>query len=185
MEPQVYSMSSYLVAPGLRFNDCVFSEPLPFAEWLPPACAGVVAVLARDPNWAPKPFRPLYFGEFGNDARRSQGNVPLPTAAGNLFIAVLPMPFSTAVQRRALRHELVAAYNPICQAQGTPSSDELARKLDEIESRQQEQNAQIVALLAHFTKLFEPQPASPRRPIGFMPQPLPAAAQTGLSESGS
>ena len=185
MEPQVYPMLSYLVAPGLRFNDCVFSEPVPFAEWLPPACGGVAAVLARDPNWAPKPFRPLYFSEFGNDARRSLGNVPLPAAAGNLYVAVLPLPFSTAAQRRALRQEFIAAYNPICQAQGTPSADELARKLDEIESRQQEQNAQITALLSHLAKAFEPQPAPPHRPIGFLPSPLPAAAHAGLTESGS
>lgn len=172
-------MPSFWVAPGLRFNDCVFSEPVRLAQWLPPACAGIAVVLARDPEWAPKPFRPLYFGEFGNDARRPAecGRWARP-AVGDLYISILPMPFSTSAQRRALRNELVSAYNPICQATGTPSADELARKLDDLETRQQEQNAQILALLSHIARLFEPHPVAPSRPIGFRPSPVPLAAQS-------
>jgi len=177
-------MPSFLLAPGLRFNDCVFSEPQLFAGWTPPACAGLIAVLARDPAWAPKPFRPLFFGEFGNDARRtSESRQWLGAAARELYIAVLPLPFSTSAQRRALRHELVSAYNPVCQATATPSADELMRKLDQLEARQEEQNAQILALLSHLAKLFEPQPVAPRRPIGFRPPLTTAAAPAGSSES--
>ncbi|HKE24704.1 MAG TPA: hypothetical protein VKB88_20225 [Bryobacteraceae bacterium] len=171
-------MPSFWVAPGLRFNDCVFSEPVRLAQWVPPACAGVAVVLLRDAEWAPKPFRPLCFGEFGNDARRPvEWGRWMQPAVGDLYISILPMPFSTSAERRALRHELVSAYNPVCQATGTPSADELARKLDDLETRQHEQNAQILALLSYFARLFEPQPLSARRPIGFRPQPVPLAAQ--------
>jgi hypothetical protein len=51
--------------------------------------------------------------------------------------------------------------------------------LDDLETRQHEQNAQILALLSHMARLFEPQPVGPRRPIGFRPQPVPLAAQSG------
>ena len=88
------------------------------------------------------------------------------------------MPFSTSAQRRALRNELVAAYNPVCQTTSAPSADELARKMADLETRQQEQNAQILTLLSHIARLFEPHPVSPRRPIGFRPQSVPLAAQS-------
>jgi hypothetical protein len=175
MRPPVYPMS-FSLTPGLRLNDCLFSDPVPFGEWLP-ACAGLVVVLARDHAWAPKAFRPLYFAEFGNDARRSFQHNRWWTASGDLYISVLPMPFSTSAQRRALRNELVSAYNPICQAAATPSADELARRLDELETRQQEQNAQILSLLSRIANLFEPQAPGPRRPIGFLPQSAPLAAR--------
>jgi hypothetical protein len=128
-------MSSYLI-PGLRFNDCVFSDPVRLAEWIPPSCAGIVVVLAHDPNWAPKAFRPLYFAEFGNDAGRT---LTAPAVRDPLFAAVLPMPYSTTAQRRALRDELVSAYNPACQAATDATSG------------------------------ASPAPAKARRPIGFAP----------------
>ena len=170
-------MSSYLLAPGIRFNDSVFSEPVPLAGWVPPGCAGIVAVLAHDSNWAPKPFQALYFSEFGNDPHRSPESrgVPLGPFAGELFIAVLPMPFSTAAQRTVVRNELVAAYNPVCQASRTTSTAELARRLEEIDARHNEQHAQILTLLATLCRIFEPQPVGPRRPIGFLPQLAPEA----------
>lgn len=176
MPQQVYPMSSFSLAPGLRLNDCLFTEPVPLTAWLPPACAGLLTILARDSAWAPKPFRPLYFAEFGNDTNRIEGG-RWSGSVGELYISVLPMPFSTTAQRRALRNELVSAYNPICHAAATPSIDELVRKLDDVEARQQEQNAQILGLLSRIASLFEPQPAGPRRPIGFLPQSAPFAAQ--------
>ena len=102
-------MFSYSVSPGIRFNDCMFTEPVRFADWVPPGCGGIVALLSHDPKWAPKPFRAVHFAEFGNNAGRD-----LATPPGNdpLFVAVLPMPFSTTAQRRAICDELVAAYNP-------------------------------------------------------------------------
>jgi hypothetical protein len=92
----------------IRFNDCLFTEPVRFSGWMPPACGGLVVVLAQDPNWVPRGFRPIYFGEFGNGSARVAGN-------SQLFVAVLPMPFSSSTQRRTLRDELIAGYNPIYQ----------------------------------------------------------------------
>jgi len=157
---------SYLLAPGLRFNDFLFTEPVLLRCWMPPTHAGILAVLVRDPRWAPKPFQPLYFGEFGNDAHR-----PAMALGDNLFISVLPMPFSTAAQRRAVRNELIASYNPVSQLGSEASLGELARRVDQIEARQHEQHAQILGMLSHLCKLFEPQPVGPRRPIGFLPEP--------------
>jgi hypothetical protein len=96
----------------------------------------------RDPNWAPKPFRPLCFNEFGNNAPPSAwtdnyGDVLRAAQGKELLVSVCPIPFSTTAQRRAVRDELIWAYNPICQtSQAQP--------------------------------LREPAKA-PRRPIGFMP----------------
>jgi hypothetical protein len=94
---------------GIRFNDCVFSEPVSLKDWTPPGCAGIIAVLAHDPAWSPRPFRPLFFGEFGNDTRGLAGTGPY-------LVAALPMPYSTTRQRRALCDELISAYNPILQS---------------------------------------------------------------------
>ena len=179
-------MPNYLVPPGIRFNDCMFTEPAQLAAWRPPGCAGIVAILARNPHWSPKPFQPLCFGEFGNDAGRGAS---LPTLSDNtrwedLLVSVLPMPYSTVTQRRTLCNELIAAYNPACQTGRTiASTGGLERKVDELQARQQEQSQQILYFLAHIGKLFEPQPVGPRRPIGFLPQLDIAGAQP--TESGS
>jgi hypothetical protein len=162
-------------SPGIRFNDCIFTEPIAFAGWTPPRYAGLFAVLMNDPNWAPKALQPLLFGELGN-------NEPLPAltldyprllAAANgrtLLVAVLPMPFSTTAQRRQLRAELVGAYNPECQSDGTLlPQGELATQLRDLEKNHQEQTAQVMLLLANINQSFQPLPETPRRRIGFMP----------------
>jgi hypothetical protein len=161
-----------LVAAGIRFNDFVFSEPTPLAEWLPPKYAGLFVIVARDPNWAPKPFQPLYFGEFGNNAP------PSTARADALFVAVLPMPFSTTAERTAARDQLIWAYKPLCQENRSPSAatGELARKLEALEKKHEEQTNQVGLLLATVNRFFEPQPEPPRRRIGFLPpQSAPAA----------
>jgi hypothetical protein len=141
-------MVTYSLASGIRINDCLFSEPAPLEGWIPPQFAGLYAVLAADPNWAPKAFQPLYFGEFGNatpPASFFQDCAGLVQGGGErtLFVALLPMPFSTSSQRWAICHELVRAYHPVCQAEATPPPGSRTA----IESQ-----------------------APPRRRIGFMPQ---------------
>ena len=135
--------------PGIRFNDCMFSEPVTVDRWTQPKYAGLFAVLVNDPDWAPKSFRPLHFGEFGNNAPLAALPIDytrlMATAQGRtLFVAVLPLPFSTTAQRRELRNELLWAYNPECQAAET--------------------------VPANISPLFQPPPETPRRRIGFMPQ---------------
>ncbi|HLI84036.1 MAG TPA: hypothetical protein VKV17_08975 [Bryobacteraceae bacterium] len=159
---------------GIRFNDCVFSEPAPLAQWSPPRCACLYTILVADPNWAPKPYQPLYFGEFGNNAAGQLLEKAREFAASlpgkDLFVAVLPIPFSTTAQRWMLRNELVWAYNPPYPTpvgENVPAT-ELARKLEELERRHQEETAQLRLMLfanAHPRS----EPLRPRRRFGFYP----------------
>jgi hypothetical protein len=95
-------------------------------------------ILASDPNWAPKPFRALYFGEFGNNAQevlsasdRDRIRLAGATRGESLLVSVLPMPFSTTAQRSEIRNQLVWAYNPVWQVNAIPpASSELTRKLE-------------------------------------------------------
>jgi hypothetical protein len=165
-----------MVASGIRFNDCFFTESTCLPAWRRPRHAGLFVILAHDANWAPKPYQPLYFGEFGNN---SEGGV-LPEAyswmldiAGGTspYVAVLPMPFSTTRERLALSNELLWAYNPPSQAKGArDAAAELARRLDDVETKpREEQTAQMLLLLAGANRMFGPQPEPERRRIGFLP----------------
>jgi hypothetical protein len=164
-------MNSYLVGTGIRFNDCMFSEPAPLSNLAAPKCGGLFVLLAGDTSWAPRPFQPLCFGEFGNNARGllATDSIRLPANCGPLFISVLPMPFSSSAQRREVRNQLVWAYNPVYQG-SAPAPNDLARKLDELEKRHEEQTTQFRMLMASINRLFEPLPVPPRRPIGFLPE---------------
>lgn len=178
-------MSSYLSAKGIRFNDCMFSEPTTLAGWMPPQFAGLIAVLVYDPNWAPKPFQPLYFSQIENNTRQPifYGDLArLVAAAGSrtLLVSVLPMPFSTTAQRWALRDELICAYNPTCQNFGGHTSRDLAGRLDELEKQHRDQTAQVLMLLSNMNRMFEPQTVPARRRIGFSPDPeQPSSTETG------
>ena len=145
-------------APGIRFNDCFFSEPAPASAIAMPKCAGLFAVLVSDPNWAPKHFQPLCFGEFGNNT--PQHALPfhyqrLQAAAGGrmLMLAFFPLPYTTTAQRRELCNELVSAYNPVFQNEGGPRAADPTTDL--------------------YTYPHEPE--KPRRRIGFMPDVEKAA----------
>jgi hypothetical protein len=156
--------------PGIRFNDCLFSEPLSIAGWVPPKYAGLLAVLVQDPNWAPKAFQPVYFGEFGNNAPLSAVLRDYPRIMGAakglaLYVSVLPMPFSTTSQRCELRNQLAWAYNPECQPEG------IGQPQGELTAKLNEQIAQMISAR------LEPQALeSRRRQFGFMPQTEPAAS---------
>jgi hypothetical protein len=177
-------MDSYLPASGIRFNDCLFSEPTRLSSWTQPKCACLFVVLVNDMNWAPRPMQPLCFGEFGNnspvDALLRDYNRLLAAAGGKtLMVSVFLMPFSTTTQRWALRNELVWAYNPPCQTDGSASAGELARKVDELEKKNQEQTAQVTLLLASINKPAESRPDPARRRIGFLPSSPSPQAQPG------
>jgi hypothetical protein len=170
-------MNSYMVAPGIRFDDYLFSEPRRLVEVALPRCGGVLAILTSDPNWAPRTYQPLCFREFGNNSQETAYDAlqlaRTPQAAA-LFVSVLAMPFSTSAQRCEIRKKLARAYNPVCQISGIPAlKNELAHKLDELEERNEEQTLQIRLLLATINRLFEPQPEPRRRPIGFFTEPTP------------
>lgn len=154
---------------GIRFNDCVFSEPAPLAQWTPTRCAGLYAVLVRDSNWSPKHFQPLYFGEFGHNLT-SKDRLPVASARPQqaLFVSAFPMPFSTTAQWLALLDQLIRAYNPpslVPLAQMLPT--DLVRKLDELERRHHEEAAELRLLFAGARDSLQPE--TPRRRIGFIP----------------
>jgi hypothetical protein len=123
----------------------------------------------------------LFFGEFGNNSQEillSNRHMRLTglTASESFWVSVLPLPFSTTAQRLEILQQLAWAYNPVWQAKdsATPPG-ELARKLEELEKKHEEQTTQVRLLLASVNKFFEPQPEPPRRQIGFLPQPVRAA----------
>jgi len=172
-------MNPYLGVAGIRFNDYLFSEPKRMVEWIPPKCAGICVILARDPNWAPKAFQPLCFWEFGNNSDLLRlTRMPNNDA---LFVSALPMPFSTSAQRSEIRNQLVWAYNPVWQpSEGSAGQSELASKLDELERKHEEQTTHLRLLMASINRLFEPQALPQRRTIGFL---APAAATAAGAES--
>ena len=159
-----------MVPSGIRFNDCVFSEPTRLADWRVPKYAGLFVILAKDANWAPKPYQPLYFGEFGNNTPEwlLPVNYAMPGGEGGaLFISVLPMPFSTTAQRWALRNELLYGYNTAWQAREARAAGNGLGNQAGVVKPYPEESAQI--LLAGVNRLFEPQPErGPRRRIGFV-----------------
>ena len=165
-----------MVSQGIRFNDYLFSEPTRLVDWQTPKYAGLFVILAQDANWAPKPYQPLYFGEFGNNTPEAllPGHHPVPRAGeGNtmLFVSALPLPFSTTAQRWALRNELVWAYNASWQTKEVrAAASGLAHQLGEADKTPyQQQSAELFHLLTGVTLPFESQPKrDPRRRIGFV-----------------
>jgi hypothetical protein len=159
-------MNPYLLASGIRLNDCLFTEPVDLPGWRPPQYAGLFAVFVHDTSWAPKPLQPLCFGEFGNNAPRIALLCNYNELAGaangrKLMIAVCPMPYSTTVQRRSVRDELIWAYNPACQGEGhtlSPGANAF-KPYEALPSPTQPQGE---------------QQREPRRRIGFMPDCGPA-----------
>ena len=154
-------------APGIRFNDYIFSEPTRLLDWTPSPCAGLLAILAEDSSWAPKPFQPLCFVEFGNNAPPVVvlDDLPHVLAAESraLYVATLAVPFSTTSQRFAICGDLIRAYNPAYQANSARASRrDLVREVEELDRTNQKRAAQLPPLLQ------QDKPASPRRRIGFI-----------------
>jgi hypothetical protein len=110
---------------GIRFGDYAFTEPEPVpVHGLPSilgAQAGLYVVLAFDPAAAPRPFRPLYFGESGDIRSRATGqheNHPAWCRSAGvgmpLYRAVCALPGWPLHQRRAAESALIRMYQPPC-----------------------------------------------------------------------
>lgn len=153
-------MPCYWMPAGIRFQQYWFTEPVPLAGWRPPAVPGIAVILQRNPQWGPKPLEPLYFGDCTElpHARRE-----------DLMVAMMPMPYSHPAQRRAVCGELMTTRASLSVA-------DLARKIDAMEARQQEQGERILSLLTYLVRLFEPQPVRQRNAIGFLTELAPVAA---------
>src|SRR6266581_421023 len=125
-------MYPHWISQGIRFNDCLFSEPARLATWIPPRFPGLFAILACEKKWATRSDQKQRYGENGK----------------NLSVAVLPLPFSTSTQRTALRDELVSAYNPAGQHHGNAlAPGDLAMRIGELERRHQEHSEKVLLLL--------------------------------------
>ncbi|HKW97426.1 MAG TPA: hypothetical protein VJN43_06810 [Bryobacteraceae bacterium] len=128
-------------------------------------------ILAKDANWAPKPYQPLYFGEIGNntpDGLPPGAEMLLSQSRGTFFISTLPMPFSTTAQRRALRNELLLAYNSTWQVEEIRRAAGIANQCGPFDKP--EEATQALLLLTGINRHFFPPPErEPRRRIGFVP----------------
>jgi hypothetical protein len=114
---------------GIRFNNRVFTEPVPFSLALPPVSSGIYAILVPDTSCRPRPFRVIYFGESCNFSQRvtedhERFNNWLAEAGGSagLYLAFCPTPLLKAQQRRWVEHDLIARYHPPCNLQGNQSA---------------------------------------------------------------
>jgi hypothetical protein len=106
---------------GIRFNNRVFTEPMPFSLARPPVSSGVYAILAPDASFRPRPFRVIYFGEShnfshcitGSHERFSDWTLQADGAA-NLYVAFCPTPLLRELQRRWVENDLIVRYRPAC-----------------------------------------------------------------------
>ena len=94
-----------------------FSGPFMAPVWSPTRVAGIYAVMV--PGWRVMTFRALHFAQtgdfFANGFRQHERYAEWLSIAGtewNLYIAVQPMPSSTAAQRAAVERALARDYRP-------------------------------------------------------------------------
>jgi hypothetical protein len=99
-----------------------FMEPRPFSWEIPqPAWAGLYVILVADNSWNPRFFRPLYFGETEDLAKRPTTShehyrdwSTAAGGAGNLHVAYCWMIGSTKDERTAIESGLIKHYQPEC-----------------------------------------------------------------------
>lgn len=113
---------------GIRFDNCIFTEPVPFSMILPPVSSGVYAILVPDAVCRPRPFRAIYFGEADDFSQRVHGNherfddwMAEVREAAALYVAFCSTPLLKAQQRRWVEHDLIARYCPACNVLNNPS----------------------------------------------------------------
>jgi hypothetical protein len=109
---------------GIRFNNRVFTEPVPFSLALPPVSSGIYAILVPDASCRPRPFRVIYFGESRNFSQRVTGSHELfsdwtaqADEGTNLYVAFCPTPLLKELTRRWVESDLIARYSPACNLQ--------------------------------------------------------------------
>jgi hypothetical protein len=105
---------------GLRFLDRYFTEPIEFGSSRLPGHGGVYVILVNDPAWEPRPYRPIYFGEAKDLARRVLASHEKSDtwrraagAEGGVYVAYHLMVGGDA-ERTAFEEELIREYRPAC-----------------------------------------------------------------------
>ena len=163
---------------GIRFGDCVFSDPAPLAQFsLPPRSAGLYVILMPDTTWGPWQLQPLFFGEFGpeREVRMSQAQQTccLRVAAGRgLYFALYAVPHQHRWALSEIQRELTARYGPIANLESAGNSSEHAHRLGSIEKKMIEQDAVLTLILASLFQTVQlQQPEPKKRIIGFQPDP--------------
>ncbi|HUA01585.1 MAG TPA: hypothetical protein VMB02_14715 [Candidatus Aquilonibacter sp.] len=108
---------------GIWFGSHRFSEPEIVPCAVPASNAGIYAILIPDPTCYPRRLRAIYFGESGNvsaDLTPWHEKYPVwcEVAGGaiNLYVAFLLMESSSPDERAAILSNLVAQYQPECNA---------------------------------------------------------------------
>ena len=108
---------------GIWFGDYCFSEPVVLPCFVPDCNSGLYAILVDDATCHPRSMRVLYFGESENISTQLSpwhdkywSWCDIAGSAMKLYAAFLPMEGSTADHRRAIAAELIAQYQPECNA---------------------------------------------------------------------
>lgn len=105
---------------GIVYGNCVFSEPMRFPSLLAPVSCGIYAILVRDPNYSPRPFRLLYLGESGTLSQRltmqheKYRDWIRQAHGGELYFAHHVTFGLTDQQRKDLECALINQYRPPC-----------------------------------------------------------------------
>ena len=113
----------------VRYGGWMFSAPVPFAEAMPPDCAGLYAVQVVNATWRPCPFEPIYFGaaidlsEQGIAASHDAFArwIAHPRAGTGLFISYAALPCTSEHALRSIVAALVTSYRPQANAGDGPA----------------------------------------------------------------
>ena len=108
---------------GIWFGNHCFTEPEILPCSVPANNSGLYAILVRDLTCHPRMLRAIYFGESGDiSAHLTPWHDKYPSwcsvagGAINLFVAFLPMESSSSEERAAILADLIAQYQPECNA---------------------------------------------------------------------
>jgi hypothetical protein len=164
----------FRAAVGIRFADCVFSEPVPIGrQGVPVHSAGIYVILIHDPTWGPRQFQPVFFSEFGPSHHSSVGPADVMgwhrVAAGRgLYVAVHSVAPAEAHELPVLTRELVASYRPLCNRESAEEiTSDTKRRVEVLEKKTQEQEALLRLAIAVIGQTPQTASESKKRPVGF------------------
>jgi hypothetical protein len=144
-----------------------------------------------DPTWGPWHFQPLYFGDFGFQRQVhmsvAQQMCCLKVAGGRgLYVALHALQEQQEWQIPQVMRELIERYRPISNMDSVDSANELAFKLNSLESKIAEHEAVLKLTLAVIGQIAQYQQPEPRKRIaGFRRDPADYATAAGRPHSPS
>ncbi len=112
---------------GIIFDDVVFTEPAPFAFFLPPfGHAGLYAIIVPDVSARPRTYRAIYFGQASKLSERVREShekyedwVKEAGGAWRLYVSFRTMS-ATENERVATERRLIEKYQPACNDMFNP-----------------------------------------------------------------